>query len=223
VFFGRLKNMNILIFGATGTVGAEVVREAIKDNNIGKIAAVTRRPLHITHPKPTVIEHEDYFNYSPLVEAFRSAGACVWCLGVSQSQVSKEEYYKITHGYTIAAAKAIREVNPHMTFIFLSGAGTGPNAKTLFGKVKYETEQDLETLGFAKLYIARPAGIEPIHINKHTALTNKIVAPFFPIIKLFLPGSVITSVQVAKALLKLAQSGFPETILNTQQLKQLAA
>lgn len=213
--------MKLLIFGATGTVGAEVVRQAIPDSTINKIIAVTRRPLEIADDKLTIIEHENYLDYSPLVEYFKSADACIWCLGVSQSQVSEHEYYKITHDYTIAAAKAMLEVNPNITFIFLSGAGAGPNARTLFGKVKYTTEKDLKGLPFKKLYVARPPGIQPIHINKHTALVNKLVAPLYPIIKLLFPGSVITSVQLAKDLIHLAQSNSPETILNTEQLKQL--
>jgi hypothetical protein len=35
------------------------------------------------------------------------ADACIWCLGVSQTQVSKEAYVTITHDYAVAAATAL--------------------------------------------------------------------------------------------------------------------
>ena len=43
--------------------------------------------------------------------------------------VSEAEYRRITHDIAVAAARALVERNPGMTFIFVSGAGTDPTDK----------------------------------------------------------------------------------------------
>ena len=217
--------MNIIVTGATGLVGAEVIREAIKDDGISSITALARRPLTIPqHPKLNTIIHKEFMNYSGLEKVFAINDACLWCLGISQSQVSKEEYHVITHDYTIAAAKAMLKANPVMTFMFLSGAGADPEekSKTLFARVKGKTENELQRMPFKHLYITRPAGIRPIHKNPHTAFANKIMIPLFPLFELLTPSFVINSVQLAKAMLHIAKNGGDHVIYNNVELKEIA-
>src|SRR5436190_24183802 len=104
--------MKIIVTGATGLVGAEVIRQAILDNGITEINAIARKPLELNHQKLKTIIHKDFLDYSSLTELFKSCDACLWCLGISQSQVSKEEYHTITYSYAVEAAKAMLNANP---------------------------------------------------------------------------------------------------------------
>jgi hypothetical protein len=38
--------------------------------------------------------------------------------------MKQEQYERVTYGITMAAAKTLSRLNPHMTFIYVSGAGT---------------------------------------------------------------------------------------------------
>ncbi|HEY0679272.1 MAG TPA: NAD-dependent epimerase/dehydratase family protein [Chitinophagaceae bacterium] len=217
--------MNILVTGGTGLAGAEVIRQAIADPEIKKITTLTRRPLVIEHPKLETIIHKDFVNYSGLEDVMSRQDACLWCLGISQSQVSQREYFVITYNYALAAAKALLSANPSITFLFLSGAGadTTETSKTLFARVKGKTENALQSLGLKRLYIARPGGIRPIHKNPNTALTNKLMIPFFPLLQLLAPSMVINSVQLAKALLHIIKTT-PDTMLfENKDLKRIAS
>lgn len=215
--------MRLIVVGATGTSGGEVVRQALEDTDITEVIAIVRRPLGFSHQKLKIIEHQDYLHYSSLMDVFKNADACAWCLGVSQTQVSREQLHIITYDFALAAAKAMREANPNITFLFQSGAGADSNETSSipFEMEKGKTENALKTLGFKKLYIVRPAGIQPIHLNKNTALVNKLVAPFYPLIKLFIPSLVITSAELAKAILYILKNGNPKTILENIELKNI--
>ena len=157
--------MKLLVTGATGMVGSEVVRQAVLDPECQTIIALVRKPLSIQHPKLKTVLHQDYLDYASLTDVFRDVDACLWCLGISQSLVSKEEYHVITHDYAVAGAQAMLAANPKLTFVFVSGKGADPTeqSRVLFARVKGKTENVLRRLPFKQLVIARPGGIKPTH------------------------------------------------------------
>lgn len=217
--------MKILVTGATGLVGAEVIRQAINDTTITEIIALTRSPIDIQHPKLKTIIHKDFLKYDDLGEVLKEVDACLWCLGISQSQVSKEQYHVITHDYTLAAANAMLQANPDITFLFVSGNGADSTEKsrTLFARVKGKTENALQRLPFKRSSIVRPGAIKPINKNPRTSLLNKIAAPLlFPILELLMPSLVITSVDLAKTLVHIVKHGTPTIISENPALKQIA-
>ncbi|KAB5576211.1 nucleoside-diphosphate-sugar epimerase [Coniochaeta sp. 2T2.1] len=147
--------MHLILTGATGLVGSGVLDAMVKMKDITKISIISRRPVQmaddIKDPRINVILHKDFSSYpQSLLEQVKDATGCVWALGISQNQVSKEEYIKITKDYTIAAAEAFQTLplDPSLKdqpfhFVFVSGAGTThqPGMFTsLFARVKGETE-----------------------------------------------------------------------------------
>jgi uncharacterized protein YbjT (DUF2867 family) len=217
--------MNILVTGATGLVGAEVIREAIKDSHITRITAIARRPLTLQHSKLETIIHQDFADYSRLQHVFKRHDACLWCLGVSQTQVNKEQYHVITHDYALAAAKAVMQANPPMTFLFVSGEGadTTEQSKTLFARVKGKTENALRRLGMQTLYIVRPGGIRPINKNPNAPFIYKLFLPLFPVLEAIRPSKVINSVQLAKAMLHIVKTKPDKIIFENIELKLIAS
>ncbi|HET7153307.1 MAG TPA: NAD(P)H-binding protein [Candidatus Kapabacteria bacterium] len=215
--------MKILITGATGMAGSEAVREAILDPEIETITALVRRPLTIQHPKLRTVIHNDYLNYSDLTGLFKEHDACLWCLGISQTVVSKEEYYTITYEYAVAGAKAMAQANPEMTFLFLSGMGADQTEqrRTLFARVKGKTEKALQVLPFKKFYIARPGGIAPVREKEKPTLYEMLLAPVYPVLERIFPSYIITSAELAKAMLSVVKHGADRTILSNADLKQV--
>jgi uncharacterized protein YbjT (DUF2867 family) len=218
-----VQTMKLLITGPTGTAGSEVVNRALLDPEIAVVTALSRRPLSLEHAKLKVVLHQDYSNYSDLMDVLKEQDACIWCLGISQTQVSKEQYEVITYDYTIAAAKAFLQANPNAIFIFLSGAGADSTeqSRTTFARVKGKTENALKKIGFQRLWIARPGGIKPVRLNPNTSLANKIMVPFFPILEFFAPNAVISATDLAKAMLHLATRGDEKQILENNDLKRI--
>jgi len=203
--------------------GSEVIRQAIADDSITSIIALVRRPLQIVHPKITTVIHQDFLNYDAVKDLFKDCDACIWCLGISQLQVSKKQYGIITYDYTIAAAKAMLAANPHIHFVFLSGnkADRTEKSNVLFARLKGRTENTLLSLGFKRLTIARPDAIWPKHKNKNAPLAYKMAFPFFPLVERFTPSKIIGSVQLAKALLYLVKNASEKDTFENTDLRLL--
>ena len=176
--------MHIVLTGATGVVGSSVLNHIINHGaGVTRLTILSRNPkipLLETQTPPTqlkvdVVTHKDFLTYpSALLSSLSTADALIWALGISQSQVSTEEYISITRDFAVAAAKAFG-ANPSkpegqlLKFVFVSGEGatTTPGRFTpLFGRVKGETEKTLLALNASaecpdlRVYSARPGGVD---------------------------------------------------------------
>jgi len=218
--------MKIIIFGATGLIGSECVRQAIEDKDIEQITAVTRRDLdkNITSDKLNVVIHSDFLDYNALSNLFMNHQACIWALGISQSAVNESEYIKITHDYTLAAAKAISSVNPDMRFVFVSvmGADSTEQSRFLFGRIKGKTENDLiHEGGLKETYTVRPAGVLSSQPNPNRPWYERALQPIGHVLKVIKPSWVITSTGLARAILFIVKNGHHATLFENQDLHDL--
>ncbi len=146
--------MKIIITGATGLIGAEVVRQAIVDDAIDELILLVRSEPEIKHPKITVVLHNNFLDYSAVTEYFSKADAMAWCLGISQTQVSKTQYEIITYEYLDACAQFCLQINPAIRFLFVSGDGADSTEKsrTLFKRIKGKAENSLLQSGLKDIF-----------------------------------------------------------------------
>ena len=215
--------MKIIIFGATGTAGSEVVRQAVADPEIEQVFVVVRQSVEIEHLKLTTIIHSNFLDYKELLPVFQEVDACIWCLGISQNKVSKEQYFAITYEYVMAAAKAILSVNPEIAFVFLSGQGADSSEKSriLFARVKGKTENALKSLPIKRLYILRPAGILPVVLPDNLTSGKKMEFDILKLTARLLPRFTITTVQLAQAMLILIRKRKDSVLLENQNIKAI--
>ncbi|KAE8375278.1 hypothetical protein BDV26DRAFT_268206 [Aspergillus bertholletiae] len=167
--------MRLILTGATGLVGSAALNHilSLPPGEVSRLYILSRKPVPIAEDRPdvTVIEHKNFNEYSPeLLEKLKGADGCIWALGISQTQVSKEEYEKITVDYPLAAAKAFSGLSESFNFVYVSGEGATqePGMCTPFyGRVKGECESALIALSkkypSLKPYSVRPGFVDPAY------------------------------------------------------------
>lgn len=211
--------MKILLFGATGSAGGSVLKACLAAPAVEEVRAIVRRPLKVDHPKLRVLVHGDYLGYAAVQEAFAGVDACLFCLGISITQVSGEsEYRKITHDFALAAAHALKAQSPAAAFHFISGQGTRLDSRFLWARVKAETERDLIALVDAVCW--RPAAIdgEP---SESAPRIYRVVRPLFrllkPIRSLYVAGE-----DLGRAMLQATVENLRGRVLENAEIRDLA-
>jgi uncharacterized protein YbjT (DUF2867 family) len=219
--------MRVLLFGATGMIGQGVLRECLLDPDVEIVVALLRGPTGKQHPKLRELVHKDFLDFSPIENQLSGFDACFFCLGVSSAGMSEENYQRITYGFTLAAARVLAKLNPGMTFVYVSGAGTDSSERggSMWARVKGKTENELLRLPFHAAYMFRPGLIVPLHgVQSKTRLYRLLyvlLAPLFPLLKGRFPKYITTTEQIGLAMLKVAKHGWPTRILETSDINDV--
>jgi uncharacterized protein YbjT (DUF2867 family) len=109
-----------------------------------------------------------------------------------------------------------------MAFIYVSGAGTDSTTRgrTMWARVKGETENALLALPFGTVCMFRPALIQPMHGVKSKTKSYRVfyalLAPLLPLLRRLLPGYVTTTERIGRAMLDVAAHGAPKPILESR-------
>jgi len=120
--------MKVIVFGATGMVGQGVLRECLRDETVDNVLVIGRNSIGQTHPKLHELRRPDIFDFGGVAVELQGYNACFFCLGVSAAGMNQTEYTRLTYDLTLGWAKVLARINPAMTFIYVSGAGTGGKA-----------------------------------------------------------------------------------------------
>lgn len=221
--------MRVVIFGATGMVGAGALLECLDDPRVTSVLAVGRHPTGVRHPKLIEVPHSDFFDYEALQPRFADCDACFFCLGVSSAGMEESAYRRLTHDLTLAAAQAMVAANPRMVFCYVSGEGTDSSERgpRMWARVKGKTENDLLRLPFKAAFMLRPAYIQPLRgVRSRTPLYQAfytVLGFLYPVIRRLAPRYVTTSVNLGLALIRLGVEGYASRIVLTADINRLAA
>jgi uncharacterized protein YbjT (DUF2867 family) len=217
--------MNVLLFGATGMVGQGVLRECLLDPNVQSVQTVGRIAAGVQHAKLRDVVHPDLFHYEAIQASLSGFDACFFCLGVTSSGKAEADYERVTFGITMAAAETLCRLNPRMTFIYVSGAGTDSSerGRIMWARVKGKTENALLRLPFAAAYMFRPGIIQPLDGIRSKTNVYQIFytlgKPLLPVICLIFPNQIVTTRQVGRAMLNVARNGWPKRVLETKDIR----
>jgi len=220
--------MKVIIFGASGMIGQGVLLECLDHPQVDSILAVVRSPTGVESPQLTEVIHQDFFDYTAIEDAVTGFDACFFCLGVSAAGMNEERYRRLTYDLTVAAAETLVRLNPHMTFCYVSGAGTDSSEKgrIMWARVKGATENRLLQMPFKAAYMFRPGYVQPRQgIKSKTRIYQTVYTLFgglYPLLEKVLPNQVTTTEKLGRAMINVALRGRSQSIVATPDINSLA-
>ena len=139
--------------------------------------------------------------------------------------MTEKDYAHVTYGITLAAAEVLCRLNPQMTFVYVSGAGTdsSEHGRSMWARVKGRTENALMELPFAATYMFRPGIIQPLYgarsRTKFYRVFYTLTKPLLSWLRRAFPDHVLTTQQIGQAMLTVARDGYPKRVLGSKDIR----
>jgi len=221
--------MKAILFGGTGMVGQGLLRECLLDPTVERVLSIVRNPTGQQSAKLSELVHKDFFDFSPVESQLAGYDSCFYCAGLSSAGMTEESYFHATYDMTLAAAQTLARLNPPMTFLYISGAGTDSTGKgrTMWARVKGKTETALLRLPFKAAYMFRPGVIQPVHGARSKTAAYRVayvvMTPILPLLRLLFPRYILTTEEIGRAMIHVAKQGAQKKILETWDIRDCAA
>jgi len=205
-------------------IGKGVLLECLDHDEIKEVLVIGRSSINMKHPKFKELIHNDFTNFKDVSEQLAGYDGCFFCLGISAAGLNEAQYKHITYDYTMALAKNLFEINPQMTFNYVSGVGTDSSEKgrIMWARVKGKTENDLLKMGFKQAFMFRPGAIIPLRGIKSRTKSYQFVYDYFMWlvkgIKAIAPNAVVNTTQIGLAMINSMLKGYDKKILTPQDI-----
>ncbi len=156
----QVNGKSIIIIGATGLVGSQVLERLLKDPSVEKICAPTRRPMTIENPKlsnPSFSFDEFELN----AELLSDAEDLYFCYGTTLKNAgSKTAFVRVELDQSEKIINVCLRKGVKRLFM-VSSAGANPTSMIFYGKIKGQLEEFAKELvkqgKLAELVILRPS------------------------------------------------------------------
>lgn len=208
-------------------VGGGVLRVCLEDPQVESILAVGRRSCGVANPKLRELLRSDLFDLDDVKGTLTGYEACFFCIGVSSVGMSEADYRRVTLDLTIGIAMVLGEMNPGLTFCYVSAQGSYSSGRGRFmwARVRGETENHLLQMPFPS-YTFRPGFIQPLKgvpsRTKGVRLFYTVLGPLFPILNRLFPNQVTTAEKIGRAMIRIATVGCSKHVLETRDINALA-
>lgn len=175
--------MRVLISGATGLVGEQLLNQLIANENVTSIVILGRSIHVINHPKVRSF----FVDMSNLSVALNSPFDVAFCaLGTTIKKAgSKPAKYAVDHDYVVNFAQFCKANGVNRIGI-VSSIGAAATSSNFYLKTKGEMEVSVSTIGFDHTVFIRPSFL--MGNRKEFRLGEKIAIGIFKVIKPLLVG-----------------------------------
>jgi uncharacterized protein YbjT (DUF2867 family) len=144
----------LLLIGASGVVGQQMLAQALAHPQVGKVVALTRKPLT---PHPKLLNQLIDFNAIPEEAPWWQADALICTLGTTIKVAKTAEQFRFVDYTLVAQFAALTAKHSVPCFVLNSSMMASPKAKGLYLRTKGEAEQAVKNAGIPSVVIARPS------------------------------------------------------------------
>jgi uncharacterized protein YbjT (DUF2867 family) len=154
----------VALVGATGLVGRRVIEIASAGDDV-RIVGIARREAQLPPGARMEMFVAEPAKWGEVLEAVRPR-ALICALGTTWKKAGRDEaaFRAVDHDLVLAIAEAAKHAGvPNM--VVVSAAGADKHSKTLYMRVKGETEDALARVGFKRLDILHPGLLRGTRTN----------------------------------------------------------
>jgi len=218
--------MKIILFGASGMVGASVLREALASPEVDSVLSIGRRSCGVDHAKLRELLLPDLFDFSTVEDQLVGYDACIWAIGVSSVGLNEAAYARVTEELTLIWAQALLRLNPDFSFCYCSAGGAG--GRSMWARVRQRVEQALQSMPFKHAGAVRPGFIRPgPGIRSRTPAYQAGITllrplfPLFPLLVRMCPFLFTTSEILGRAMVRVVKGQADRFILESRDINRI--
>jgi uncharacterized protein YbjT (DUF2867 family) len=217
--------MRIILFGASGMVGAGALREALAVAAVEAVLSIGRHTCGVQHPKLRELLLPDLFDVAGVSDQLVGYDACLWAVGISSVGLDEAEYARVTEELTLLWARTLLRLNPEFSFCYCSAYGAG--GRSMWARVRQRVEGALKSMPFRHAGAVRPGFIRPGPGIKSRVWFYQagiaLLTPIFPLLERSLPGLVTSSERLGRAMLRVVQGRADRFILESTDINRIGA
>ena len=218
-----------LVAGASGVVGARLLRHLLDDPRVGRVTAVGRRTLPERHARlvSAVADLGDAASIGRVCPDEVDVAFC--CLGTTIRQAgSKAAFRAVDHDAVVAFAMAAKRHGAER-FLLVSSMGAAASSSNFYLRTKGEAEDDAQKIGFSSFVTVRPSILDDEGARRDSRPGEKlglaVMRVLSPVIGAQSKYAAIKADVVARALVQLGlepQAGGARVVLS-DELHRLGA
>ena len=201
------------IFGSTGLIGSNILKELEDDKCFSKVNVITRKPVQLKDSKFQNIVI-DFNDINTIKNSLNNCDIVFVSIGTTQSKVNWDlrKYKKIDYEIPLNIASLAKSLNINK-YLIVSSAGADINAKGFYLSLKGQIENDIIKIGIKNTYIFRPSLL--MGKRKEKRIGEKIAQFIMPLFSFLLPSNYkpIYAKDVAKSMIRLSK-----TTINTTRI-----
>jgi uncharacterized protein YbjT (DUF2867 family) len=189
-----MNKKQVLLLGATGLVGSNVLRELLASNLVGNVTVLVRKPLAISNSK--LIQVVTDFTDLSALDSIGPVDALFCCIGTTRKKTPDLIQYKaIDYGITMAVATYAKAHGCKQIHL-VSSVGANSKASNFYLKIKGEVEEGIQALGVERCFIYRPSML--IGARNESRPAEKLGQLLTPIFDVFTFGGQYHSIRASE-------------------------
>lgn len=212
-----------LLAGATGLIGAQILRDLLAEPSVTQVRVLARRPLGISHPKLRA-EVVDFARLAalaePVDELYLALGTTIKLAG------SQAAFRAVDLDANLAVARAAASAGCRRVAL-VSAVGANARSSVFYNRVKGELEDALKAMALDALVIAQPSLLlgDRKALNQPPRSGEGFAEPIMKLLSPVLPRALrpVQGAAVAHALVRTLPRANGLVVLSSDQLSKIGS
>jgi uncharacterized protein YbjT (DUF2867 family) len=219
----KTKEKIALVFGSTGLTGRELTNLLLIDDHYEKIKVFVRKSTGINHPK--LIEIIDKLEDPEKIAHEISGDDLFCCLGTTMKKAGSRKAFEWVDLELPARIAAIGSKNSIRKYLVVSSLGANSSSGNFYMRTKGIMEKRVLETDFQQITILRPSML--LGNREEFRFGEKIGQVVFRCLSMLFIGPLrkyraIEVINVAKAMIKLANSVSSKTVIESDEIYEIA-